>query len=187
MTDEAFVFNQTVRERKVTGYGAYHKKRRGGRTIRFPSDNLSRREKQQMNGEVVSFDPRKFYTAEEFSMLPPEHKATLINGYIDKYDVGLSNISKIVFEKSKCWLYKELERENVLPMLEGMTRRRHKAGSKLKLKADCEAYRGSEQKVKEQAPPAAKEAPQTADANNIAVLLSMLAGTGAKITIELTL
>ena len=52
MTDEAFVFNQTVRERKATGYGAYHKKRKGGRTIRFPSDNLSRRERQQMNGEV---------------------------------------------------------------------------------------------------------------------------------------
>lgn len=51
MTDEAFVFNQTVRERKATGYGAYHKKRKGGRTIRFPSDNLTRRERQQMNGE----------------------------------------------------------------------------------------------------------------------------------------
>lgn len=41
--------------------------------------------------------------------------------------------------------------------------------------------------MKEQAPPDVKEAPQTADANNIAVLLSMLVGTGAKITIELTL
>ena len=94
MTDEAFVFNQIVRERKATGYGAYHKKRKGGRTIRFPSDNLSRRERQQMNGEVISFDPRKFYTAEEFSMLPPVYKAKLINSYTDKYDVGLSNISE---------------------------------------------------------------------------------------------
>lgn len=131
MTDEAFVFNQTVRERKATWYGAYHKKRKGGRTIRFPSDYLSRRERQQMNGEVFSFDPRKFYTAEEFVKLPAEHKATLINGYMDKYDVGLSNISEIVFEKSKCWLYKELESSGVLPMLKGMARRRHKAGGKL--------------------------------------------------------
>lgn len=117
-------------------------------------------------------------------MLPPEHKATLINGYMDKYDVGLSNISEIVFRKSKCWLYKELESSGVLPMLRGMTRRRHKAGGKLALKVDCEAYRGGETKVKE-SPIAVKESPP--DVNNIAVLLMKLAGTGAKITIELTL
>jgi hypothetical protein len=141
MTDEAFVFNQTVRERKAIGYGAYHKKRKGGRTIRFPSDNLSRRERQQMNGEVVSFDPRKFYTAEEFSMLPPEHKATLINGYISRYDVGLSNISEIVFGKSKTWLYNVLNKSGILPMIHIRTGSCTKK-AKLALKADCEAYRG---------------------------------------------
>lgn len=184
MTDEAFVFNQTVRERKATGYGAYHKKRKGGRTIRFPSDYLSRRERQQMNGEVFSFDPRKFYTAEEFTALPPVYKAKLINSYMDKYDVGLSNISEIVFGKSKCWLYKCLQTENTLTLLEKMTRRRHKESGKLALKADCEAYRGGEAKAKEP-PTAVKESPP--DVNNIAVLLMKLAGTGAKITIEFTL
>lgn len=183
MTDEAFVFNQTVRERKATGYGAYHKKRKGGRTIRFPSDNLSRRERQQMNGEVVSFDPRKFYTAEEFLMLPPEHEATLINGYISRYDVGLSNISEIVFEKSKTWLYCVLNKSGILPMIHTRSGKcREKA--KLALKADVEAYRGGETKVKESLA-AAKESPP--DVNNIAVLLMKLAGTGAKITIEFTL
>lgn len=183
MTDEAFVFNQTVRERKATGYGAYHKKRKGGRTIRFPSDNLSRREKQQMNGEVFSFDPRKFYTAEEFLMLPPEHKATLINGYISRYDVGLSNISEIVFKKSKAWLYRVLNKSGIVPMIHTRAGK-CKEKAKLALKADCEAYRGGEAKVKE-TQTAVKESPT--DVNNIAVLLMKLAGTGAKITIELTL
>ena len=183
MTDEAFVVNQTVRERKATGYGAYHKKRKGGRTIRFPSDNLSRRERQQMNGEVVSFDPRKFYTAEEFSMLPSEHKATLINGYISRYDVGLSNISEIVFEKSKTWLYQVLNKSGIVPMIHIRTGK-CKEKAKLALKADCEAYRGGEAKAKE-SPTAVKESPQ--DVSNIAVLLMKLAGTGAKITIEFTL
>lgn len=151
MTDEAFVFNQTVRERKATGYGAYHKKRKGGRTIRFPSDNLSRRERQQMNGEVVSFDPRKFYTAEEFSMLPPDHKVTLINGYISRYDVGLSNISEIVFGKSKSWLHSVLNRSGILPMIH--TREgKCKEKAKLALKADCEAYRGVKQRQKNRRP-----------------------------------
>lgn len=140
MTDEAFVFNQTIRERKATGYGAYHKKRKGGRTIRFPSDNLSRREKRQMNGEVFSFDPRKFYTAEEFLMLPPEHKATLINGYISRYDVGLSNISEIVFEKSKAWLYRVLNKRGIMPMIHTRAGK-CKEKAKLALKADVEAYR----------------------------------------------
>lgn len=139
-----------------------------------------------MNGEVFSFDPRKFYTAEEFIALPPMYKAKLINSYIDKYDVGLSNISEIVFGKSKGWLYKCLQTENALPLLEDLTRRRHKESGKLALKADCEAYRGGETKVKE-TPPAVKEAPPTAGINNIAVLLSKLTGTGAKITIEFTL
>ena len=183
MTDEAFVFNQTVRERKATGYGAYHKKRKGGRTIRFPSDNLSRRERQQMNGEVVSFYPRKFYTAEEFSTLPPEHKATLINGYISRYDVGLSNISEIVFGKSKTWLYQVLNKSGIVPMIHTQAGK-CKEKAKLALKADCEAYRGGEAKEKE-SPTAVKESPP--DVNYIAVLLMKLAGTGAKITIEFTL
>ena len=183
MTDEAFVFNQTVRERKATGYGAYHKNRKGGRTIRFPSDNLSRRERQQMNGEVVSFDPRKFYTAEEFSMLPPEHKAMLINGYISRYNVGLSNISEIVFGKSKSWLYSVLNESGIFPKIHIRTGRCKKM-AKLALKADCEAYRGGETKAKESLT-AVKESPP--DVNNIAVLLMKLAGTGAKITIEFTL
>ena len=183
MTDEAFVFNQTVRERKATGYGAHHKKRKGGRTIRFPSDYLSRRERQQMNGEVVSFDPRKFYTADEFSMLPPEHKATLINGYISRYDVGLSNISEIVFGKSKAWLHNVLNKSGILPMIHIRTGSCTKK-AKLALKADCEACRGGETKAKE-SPTAVKELPP--DVNNIAVLLMKLAGTGAKITIEFTL
>lgn len=51
MTDEEYLFRQTEIERKRIGYGDRNKKRQGGRYVRLPSDNLSRKERNAMNHE----------------------------------------------------------------------------------------------------------------------------------------
>lgn len=56
MTDAEKVFNQTVQERKRLGYGDKHKKRQGGRYVRLPSDYLSRKERDAMNGEIETYN-----------------------------------------------------------------------------------------------------------------------------------
>lgn len=55
MTDAEKVFNQTVQERKRLGYGDKHKKRQGGRYVRLPSDYLTRKERDAMNGEIETY------------------------------------------------------------------------------------------------------------------------------------
>lgn len=46
MTDEEYVFRQTEVERKKLGYGDRHKKRGGGRYVRFSSDNLTKKKER---------------------------------------------------------------------------------------------------------------------------------------------
>ena len=43
MTDEEFIFRQISAERKRIGRGDFNKKRKGGRFVRLPSDNLTKK------------------------------------------------------------------------------------------------------------------------------------------------
>ena len=43
MKDAEYLFKQTEIERKKLGYGDRHKKRGGGRYVRLPSDNMTKR------------------------------------------------------------------------------------------------------------------------------------------------
>ena len=57
MTDEKFVFVSDVAEKKRTARGSHNKRTHCGRggTVRFPSDNMTRKELSKMNGEVKSY------------------------------------------------------------------------------------------------------------------------------------
>lgn len=200
-------------ERKRNGYGDRHKKRQGGRYVRLPSDHLTKKEREAMNGEVISFDPRKFYTAEEFNKLSEEFKVKWLNSIMNRYAVGLGSIGQVVLEKSVNYLYEQAKRQGYVQYL---NKPKGKGSPKRadieKLKKDVAEARGITTAYKEQVsgligklieknpdfeirPEVEKpvEAPKEekptvkADANNLAVLLSTLMGTGAKLTIELTL
>lgn len=238
MTDEEFLFKQTEKERKKLGYGDKHKKRGGGKYVRLPSDNLSKKEKQAMNGEVFSFNPRKFYTWDEFRNFPMEYQIKYINSMLLRYDCGITHISEIVFGKSKGWLQIYFTRAGQIEYINNKkdcTLTKKKARSAEKLKADVEAARNetievetqqkpniipeeTQQKPEEAAElvdredvrevvfdkmglcssadevdkmvdsiPAADAPSKKNDFHNIALLLQSLAGTGAKLTIEVTL
>ena len=63
MNDEKYAFIEDVTERKSIARGAFHKK--GGaksNKCTLPSDYLTRKEREKMNGEVKTWNLNKFYT-----------------------------------------------------------------------------------------------------------------------------
>jgi hypothetical protein len=69
--DEEYVFMKTASERKRNGWGAFNKKggsRRKGCSL--PSDNLTAKQRKELNGVVETLNTMKIYTWDEFKRLP---------------------------------------------------------------------------------------------------------------------
>ena len=197
MTDAEYLFKETEKDRKRTGYGAKHKKRGGGRYVRTPSDYKTRKEREAMNGEVKVFKEKPFYTWEEFKELPDDIKLKWVNSLMNRYNVGVRTISQRVFGKSESALYLYMKNRNLAEYLNT------KVGGNPAVKNKCaealakDLYEYMKEEPTNEATVAEEpvneaceeEKPPVivADTSNIATILAMLAGTGAKITIELTL
>lgn len=80
MTDEEFVLRQEIRERKAMGRGAYHKKNGSkSKYCSLPSDHLTNAEKKRRNGKVKTYNISRVITNyEDFKQLPPDLMRTYI-------------------------------------------------------------------------------------------------------------
>lgn len=115
MSDEEFIYRQDIKEKKMTGRGAFHKK--GGsksKKCNFPSDYMTRKEKQALNGEVFSYDPRKWYSWEEFKAMPIEYQIKYINSLLTRYNCSFAAIAKHVFQISGVGLRNHFTRQKQL-------------------------------------------------------------------------
>ena len=145
LSDEEFIYRQDIKEKKATGRGAFHKK--GGsksKKCNFPSDYMTRKEKEALNGEVMSYNPNAWYTWEEFKALPMEYQVKYVNSLLNRYNCGLSSISEIVFGKSKGWLGIYFKKVGQMQFINHstdrhLTRELYRNGEKLK--ADMEKSR----------------------------------------------
>lgn len=87
MDEAEKIFNQTSYERKRTGYGAYHKK--GGcksKRCSLPSDRLTAKEKEALNGELTTFKlgaPMDWHT---FKCMPADLQYDYLKCLRDKYE-----------------------------------------------------------------------------------------------------
>jgi hypothetical protein len=97
MTDAEYIFKQTELKRKKIGYGDRHKKRQGGKTVRFPSDYMTKKERQAMNGDVVTYKQKDLYTRQEWLALPEDLRLKWVNSLINRYCVGHTAIARVVF------------------------------------------------------------------------------------------
>ena len=113
MTDPEYLFRQTEKERKKLGYGDKHKKRGGGKTVRFPSDYLTKKERDAMNGEIKTYKKKEFYTWEEFKALPDDLQLKWVNSIINRFGCSAGAISSIVFGKSRPMLQGYLEKKGL--------------------------------------------------------------------------
>lgn len=98
MTDVLYVYNQDIKEKKSAGYGAFHKKNGSkSKKCNFPSDYLSRKEKNKMNGTVSTLNLGRFYTWEEFKKFSTDFQVEYLQSLADNYTVGVDAIAGEVF------------------------------------------------------------------------------------------
>ena len=97
MTDERFVFQEDVKERRKMKTGAMHKK--GAKRVtncKFPSDYLSRKEKEKLSGPVISIKmDQPYYDWKEFRKLPEELQIEYLNGLIDNYGARQKDLGEM--------------------------------------------------------------------------------------------
>lgn len=98
MKDEEFVFRQDVKEKSSTARNARYRRTHNGKggRVKFPSDNLSRKDLQAMNGEVKTYrlnDPMKW---DEFKALPDDLKIVYIKALRKKFNVPFVYIGNML-------------------------------------------------------------------------------------------
>ena len=98
MKDETFVFIQDVKEKGHTARSARSKRTHNGKggRVKFPSDYMTKKEIQKMNGEVKSYRLNAPMAWEEFKTLPDDMKVTYIKLLREKFDVPDSEIGKMM-------------------------------------------------------------------------------------------
>lgn len=208
MEDEEYVFHQTNKERKVIGRSAFSKVRGGGRHVRMPSDSMTRKEQKAMNGEVVSYCLSKPMGWRTFRGMPDDLK----HRYVDWMKKSFPGINQTLVAEavgatgSQFTAYTSTHGLNF-----GFTKSCMQKNTFLRTGAGkaYSAWLRGESVVKDEPDVEAIDEPDEVpvdpavgepvgekkvvvksggvDINNIAVLLNMLAGTGAKLTIEIAL
>ena len=98
LSDEEYIYRQGIKEKKSVGRGAFHKKNGSkSKKCNFPSDYMTKKERDAMNGEVMSYNPNAWYTWEEFKRLPMEYQVKYVNSLLGKYECGINAISNTLF------------------------------------------------------------------------------------------
>lgn len=111
MTNEAYTFNETNRERAITRRSARCKKNGSkSKSCKLGVDRLSNKQIEKLHGPVQSWKMTNFYSWNEFKSMPNDIQVEYINYLLDKYGVGLATISTRVFYKSMRLLQQHFRR-----------------------------------------------------------------------------
>lgn len=95
MTDEKFVFISDSAEKKRVARGVHNRVNHGGR-VKTPSDFLSKKELQKMNGECKSYRLNEPMTWSEFKELPDDLKVSYINAIRIRFGPSDSEIFRML-------------------------------------------------------------------------------------------
>lgn len=102
MNDAEFVLRQEIREKKAAGRGSFHRKCGAkSKKCTLPSDYLTRKELKAMNSEVTYWSMSAFYDYTTFKTMPADIQVEYLQGITDKWKVGCSAVSEILFKGSK--------------------------------------------------------------------------------------
>lgn len=107
MTDEKFEFIKDCREKKHTARSARNARTHCGKggAVKFPSDSMTKKEREAMNGKCVSYRMNSPIAWEEFKTWPKEHQETYIKllrkkyGVPDKYIAEMMGVNRPQFCK----------------------------------------------------------------------------------------
>lgn len=98
MTDEKWLFINDTRQKKDVARSARNKRIHTGKggAVKFPSDFMTIKELNAMNGEVQSYRLNKPMTWAEFKKMPDDIKIVYIKALRQKYGVSDSKIAKML-------------------------------------------------------------------------------------------
>lgn len=89
MSEISDMLREECADRKRTARGAFNKKTHNGKggRVKFPSDYLSKKEKEKMNGEVKTFKMNQPISWEEFKTYPDDIKRQYIRALRMRFQV----------------------------------------------------------------------------------------------------
>lgn len=97
MTDEKFVFVTDCADKKRTAWGVHNKTShtgKGGR-INFPSDYLTKEEREKMNGECVTYALNRPMKWKEHKQMPTDIRRQYIENLKTKYGVMQKDVAEM--------------------------------------------------------------------------------------------
>ena len=98
MTDEEYIFRTECAEKKRTARGSFNRLSHAGKggRVKMPSDYMTKKERDAMNGEVQSYNLSKPMKWEQFKLLTDDIKREYITSIVSKYDPQQSAISQML-------------------------------------------------------------------------------------------
>ena len=95
MNDEKYVFITDCADKKRTARGIHNKRTHNGKggKVLFPSDYLTRKEREAMNGEVKTYVLNRPMRWKEFKMLPDDVRREYIENLQKRFDVQQKDLA----------------------------------------------------------------------------------------------
>ena len=98
MSEITDMFYDECADRKRTARGAFNKRTHNGKRggVKFPSDYLSKKEKNKMNGAIKVYKMNEPITYAEFKKYPDDLKKQYLNNLREKFDVSDTAIAEMM-------------------------------------------------------------------------------------------
>ena len=97
MNDVEFILKEDIKEKKQAGRGYYHKKNGSkSKKCHLPSDSLSKKEIEKMNGECKVYNLNKPMSYSNFCAMPVDLRIKYLEMLRDKFGANQTAISKMM-------------------------------------------------------------------------------------------
>ena len=97
MNDVEFILKEDIKAKKQAGRGYYHKKNGSkSKKCRLPSDSLSKKEIEKMNGECKVYNLNKPMNYSNFCAMPVDLRIKYLEMLRDKFGANQTEISKMM-------------------------------------------------------------------------------------------
>ena len=112
MTDEEYVFRSECADRKRVARGSFNKRSHAGKggRVKMPSDYMTKKERDKMNGEVQSYNLNSPMKWAQFKRMPDDIKREYLSAIISKYNPQQAALAEMfgISRNTVCNMFREL-------------------------------------------------------------------------------
>lgn len=112
MTDEEYVFRSECADRKRTARGSFNKRSHAGKggRVKMPSDYMTKKERDKMNGEVQSYNLNSPMKWAQFKRMPDDIKREYLSTIMGKYNPQQAALAEMfgISRNTVCNMFREL-------------------------------------------------------------------------------